>query len=77
MTSKTLYLLAISIVVLAVALVGDAIVGVSNVQSRLRRYIFSNYDRLVKPDGQVEMELGLTILSLAYCPVTEVKMIYD
>ena len=73
MTSRTLHLLAISIVVLAVGSVGgDAVVGVNNVQSRLRREIFSNYDRLVKPDGQVEMELGLTILSLAYCPVTEV-----
>ena len=72
MTSRTLHLLAISIVVLAVASVGSADIGVNNVQSRLRREIFSNYDRLVKPDGQVEMELGLTILSLAYCPVTEV-----
>ena len=71
MTSKTLYLLAISIVVLAVASV-DGRRDVNNVQSRLRRYLFSDYDRLVKPDGQVEMELGLTILSLAYCPVTEV-----
>ena len=67
-------MLAIGIVVLAVASVGSAAIGVNNVQSRLRRYIFSNYDRLVKPDGQVEMELGLTILSLAYCPVTEVTI---
>ena len=71
MTSRTLHLLAISIVVLAVASV-DGRRDVNNVQSRLRRYLFSDYDRLVKPDGQVEMELGLTILSLAYCPVTEV-----
>ena len=51
--------------------------AVNNVQSSLRQSIFSNYDHLVKPDGQVEMKLGLSILSLAYCPVTEVKMIYD
>ena len=72
MTSRALHLLAIAIVVMAV---GGA--AVKNVKSSLRQSIFSNYDRLVKPDGQVKMELGLSISSLAYCPVTEVKMIYD
>ena len=67
------HLLAISSVVFAVVSVGGA--AVNNVQSSLRRNIFSNYDHLVKPDEQVEMELGLTILNLAYCPVTEVRII--
>ena len=65
---RSRHLVALSIAVFAIASDGAA----ENVQSYLRRKIFSKYDRLVKPDGQVEMELGLTILSLAYCPVTEV-----
>jgi len=45
--------------------------GDSVFRTDLRRDLFRNYDRLVKPEGQVAMQLGLTILELAYCPVKE------
>ena len=61
----------IAIIVLVVAFV--SIEAANNVQSSLRKNLFSNYDHLAKPDGQVEMKVGLKIHSLGYCPVKEVR----
>ena len=61
----------IAIIVLVVAFV--SIEAANNVQSSLRKNLFSNYDRLAKPDAQVEMKVGLNIYSLGYCPVKEVR----
>ena len=61
----------ISIVIFVVTFV--SVEAANNVQSNLRQNLFSNYDHLAKPDGQVEMKVGLNIYSLAYCPVKEVR----
>ena len=50
------------------------VAAVYNAQSHLRKKIFANYDHLVKPDGQVELELGLTIFAFSYCPHKEVEV---
>jgi hypothetical protein len=40
--------------------------------SALRQSIFADYDHLVKPDEQVTVKLGISILNLEICPHKQV-----
>ena len=41
-------------------------------RSDLRRDLFANYDKLVKPDEAVTVNFSINVLGLSYCPHKEV-----
>ena len=48
--------------------------GAESKNSRLRKAVFANYDKLVIPDHKITLNLSMTVYYLSYCPHKQVMM---
>lgn len=46
--------------------------GAESKNSRLRKAVFADYDKLVIPDNQITANLSMTVSGLSYCPHKQV-----